>query len=193
MAIKVKPDVRYLKEIKHVLYDRAWARQAANTKLYYMYRGVARQDGLRYDITVIPAKMLGREYVKTKGNRNSNNFPELYGVLQGKAFLFTQRRKGKTATAVSVFEMKKGDWVVLSPQDEVITINPTRQLLKTANWVSEKNVNLYKELEKMKGASYYYTKDGWIKNENYKKAAKLRFKKPLKKYPKNLNFLHGKR
>lgn len=189
--MEMKPDVRYLKEIKDILCDKDWGKKAANAKLYFMYRGVKEKAGLRYDITVIPPRMLGKEYVKTKGNRNSNHFPELYGVLQGKAFLFTQRRRGKTANSVSVYLMKKGDWVILSPEDEVITINPTKKLLKTANWVAKKNVNLYKGLEKMKGAGYYYTKAGWVKNENYKRVAKLRFKKPLKKEPKNLNFLYG--
>ncbi len=192
METKVKPDIRYLKEIKSILYDKNWGKKAANVKLYYMYRGVKEKDGLRYDVTVIPPKMLGEEYVKTKGNHNSNHFPELYGILQGRAFLFTQRRKGSKATSVSVFSMKKGDWVILSPKDEVITINPTRKLLKTANWVAQKNINLYKGLEKLKGGSYYYTKKGWVKNGNYKKVAKLRFKKPLKKEPKNLNFLYGR-
>ena len=41
----------------------------------------------------------------------------------------------------------------------------------------------------MKGAGYFYTKRGWIKNKNYAKIPKLRIEKPLKSKPKNLDFL----
>ena len=74
-------------------------------------------------------------------------------------------------------------------QFAAIIINPSKKELKIANWVSVKNKNVYEELEKMKGAGYFYTKSGWIKNKNYKKVPKLRFEKPLKSMPKNLDFL----
>ncbi len=189
---KIKPEVRFLNNMKEVLYDQKWVKTAPNLELYYMYRGVKAKNGLRYDITVIPPKILGKEFVKTKGNRNSNNFPELYTVLKGKAILFTQKRTGKIVKDVAVFKLKRGDWVIISPEDDVVTINPTKKLLKTANWVSEKNENLYKELEVMRGGCYYYTKSGWIKNQKYVKIPPLRFEKPLKKKPKNLDFLYGK-
>jgi len=41
----------------------------------------------------------------------------------------------------------------------------------------------------MQGACYFYTKSGWIKNKNYKFVPKIRFEKPLKEKPKNLDFL----
>jgi len=41
----------------------------------------------------------------------------------------------------------------------------------------------------MKGAGYFYTKSGWIKNKNYGKVLQLRFERPLKSKPKNLDFL----
>jgi oxalate decarboxylase/phosphoglucose isomerase-like protein (cupin superfamily) len=43
----------------------------------------------------------------------------------------------------------------------------------------------------MGGFCYYYTIDGWVENKNYKKIPKLKKKKPSKKMPKNLKFLHG--
>lgn len=77
--------------MKEVLYDQKWAASAGNLKLYYMYRGVKKKDGLRYDITIIPPRMLGKEFVKTKGNRNSDDFLEFYTVLAGKALFLMQK------------------------------------------------------------------------------------------------------
>ncbi len=184
-------EIRYLYDIKDVLFDKDLLKATKNFPLYYMYRGVNRMEELRYDITDIPPKMLGREFVKTKGNRNSKKFPELYTVLKGKAIFLMQKMKGKIIKDVFVIKAEKGSWVIVSPKYYIITINPLKKILKIGNWVSEKNKNIYEELEKMHGACYYYTKSGWIKNKNYKKIPKLRFEKSLKSIPKNLDFLRG--
>jgi len=192
MEVKTKPEIRYLYDMREVLYDKKWAETTPNLELYYMYRGVKKRDNLRYDITIIPPQMLGKEFARTKGNRNSNDFPELYTVIRGKAILLMQRADGKIIKDVLAIKLRRGDWVIIPPDCAVVTINPTKKNLKTANWVSEKNENIYREVETMKGLCYYYTKDGWVKNKNYKKIPKLRFKKPLKEAPKNLDFLYGK-
>jgi len=193
MEIKSKrPDIRFLNDMKKVLYDREWAKTAPNLELYYMYRGLKKKDGLRYDITIIPPRMLGKEFVRTKGNRNSKNFPELYTVLEGKAIFLIQRSKGEIIQDLSAIIAEKGDWIKIPSKYAVITINPSRKNLKLGNWVSEKNKNIYKELEEMQGACYFYTKAGWVKNKNYEKIPKIRFQKPLKKIPKSLDFLHAK-
>ena len=195
-------EIRHLYDMKLVLYDKEWAETAPNLELYYMYRGVkpafakasaGKQKGeIRYDITIIPPRMLGKEFTRTKGNRNSKNFQELYTVLEGKAiFLMQKTQTGKTDIIedIAAVSAKKGETVIFPPKYAAITINPTKKELKIGNWVSEKNKNIYKDLEKMKGAGYFYTKSGWKKNKNYKKIPKLRFGKPLKKIPKNLDFL----
>jgi len=192
LKTKIKPEVRFLDDMKEVLYDKEWAKKAPNFKLYYVYRGVKKKGELRYDITVIPPRILGKEFVKTKGNRNSNNFQELYTVLEEEAIILMQKMKGKIAKDAVVFKLKRGDWIIIPSDYYIVVINPSKKILKTANWVSEKNKNIYKELEKMEGACYYYTKSGWIKNRNYKKVPKLQFKKPLKSIPKNFDFLYGK-
>ena len=188
-----KSDIHFLYDMKMVLYDKEWAKKAPNFELYYVYRGVKKRGDLRYDITVIPPRMLGKEFVKTKGNRNSGNFPELYTVLMGKVIFLMQKSAGKTVKDVRIVKMKKGDWVIIPPDYYAVAINPSKKILKTANWVSEKNKNIYKEMEGMRGASYYYTKAGWIKNENYQKIPKLKFERPLKSVPKNLDFLYGEK
>jgi len=190
MAIKqFKPQIRYLNEMKSVLYGQKWAKTASNLEVYYMYRGVKKKNGLRYDITVIPPKMLGKEFVRTKGNRNSKKFQELYIVLKGKAIFLMQKAKGKIIENIVAVEAKKGECVIFPPKYAAIIINPFKKELKIANWVSVKNKNIYEELEKMKGAGYFYTKSGWIKNKNYGKVPQLRFERPLKSKPKNLDFL----
>lgn len=184
-----KTERRYLKELAKVLYDQKWLRGNKNFPVYYLQRGIKKKNGLRYDTTVIPPKILGKEFVKTKGNRNSDNFPELYTVLTGQALFLMQKTKGKEVKDVIAVRAKKGDSLIEPPGYAIITINPSKKTLKVSNWISEKNKNIYKGIERMAGACYFYTKSGWIKNKNYKKVPKLKFKKPLKSIPKDLDFL----
>jgi len=187
-------EIRYLNEMKSVLYDQKWAKTAPNFELYYMNRNVSQKSkvksqksNLRYDITIIPPRMLGKEFVRTKGNRNSKNYQEIYTVLKGEAiFLMQKAKRGKynIIEDIVAVKAKKGDSVIFPARYAAITINPSKKKLIVANWVSEKNRNVYKELEAMKGAGYFYTKNGWIKNKNYKKVPQLRFEKPLKKMPR---------
>jgi len=190
----IKPDIRYLNDIKDVLYDQEWAKTAPNFELYYMHRGVKWERELRYDITIVPARMLGKEFVRTKGNRNCKNFPELYTVLKGETIFLLQKTKGRKINIIEdiiAIKAKPGDWINIPAKYAVVMINPSKKTLKTANWVSDKNQNIYSELKAMKGAGYFYTKDGWIKNKNYKQVSELRFEEPKKSIPKNLDFLRG--
>lgn len=184
-----KPDIRHLNDMKEIFYDQRWVKTAPNLELYYMYRGVKKKGSLRYDITVIPPRMCGKEFVKTKGNHNSDNFAEFYTVLKGEALILMQKTKGRIAEDIVAIKLKKDDSIIEPADYDVITINPSKKTLEIANWVSEKNKNIYENIEKMKGACYFYTKSSWVKNKNYKKIPKIRFEKPLKTMPKNLDFL----
>ena len=184
-----KPQVRLLKEMNKVVFDKNFAKKHPNLELYYISRGVKRNDSLRYDITIIPARMLGEEFVRTKGNCNSEKFPELYTVLEGEAIFLMQKTKGDIVEQVISIQAKKGHWIIIPPEYAVIMINHSKKTLKTANWVSEKNKNIYEELEKMEGPCYFYTQSGWVKNKNYKKIPPIDSKNPLKERPKNLDFL----
>ena len=185
----LKPDIRYLDEMRGLLYDRKWAKKARNFELYYMYRGMKKRRGLRYDITIIPPRMLGKEFVKTKGHEHSKNYGEIYIVLKGEAIYLMQKCRGKEIEDVYAVKAKKGEAVIIPPGYGHLTINPSKKNLIEANWCSEKCQNKYELFEKMKGACYFYTKSGWIKNKNYKFVPKLRFEKPLKEMPKSLEFL----
>lgn len=185
-----EPTKRTLAEMEKVIYDRKWFKQAPkDLVLYLVYRELKKDGDLRYDLTVIPAQMLGKEFVRTKGNYNSDGFREAYSVLQGKAIFFLQKQKGKTIEDVVAIEAKPGTWIMVPPYYTIITINPSPdQTLKTVNWVSEKTKNIYQDLEKMGGPAYFYTKDGWVKNKNYQRLPELRFEKPLIQQP-NLDLL----
>ncbi len=186
----IKPDVRRLYDMEKVIYDKKWLKKTSNSDLYYMYRGIKRKGGLRYDITIVPAKMLGSEFVKTKGHEHIGNYGEIYIVLEGKAIYLMQKRKGKEITDVFAIKAKKGDVAIIPSGYGHITINPSKKDdLKMANWMADKVKSDYTPILKMEGACYYYIEKGWIKNKNYKKVPKLRFKKARKTMPKSLDFL----
>jgi glucose-6-phosphate isomerase len=192
MKIKVKePEIRFLKDMKKVIYDKKWLKTApGNLELYYMYRGVEEKKGLRYDITIIPPKFLGKEFVKTKGHYHRGRFGELYKVLSGEGIFLLQKQKGEKIEDVYYIKAKKGDFISIPPFYGHISINPSKKTLKIANWVSKNCRSDYKKIEKKKGGCYFYTKQGWVKNKNYKKVPKLRFKK-AEKMPQDLSFLYG--
>ena len=60
---------RYLFDMKEVLFDREWVkRQKRNFVLYEMRREVKVNGTLRYDVTKIYGRMLGKEFSKTFGH-----------------------------------------------------------------------------------------------------------------------------
>lgn len=186
----LKPDIRRLSDMKEVLYDQKWAKNASDLELYYMYRGVKQEEELRYDITVITAKMLGREFAKTKGHEHIGAYQELYTVVEGQAFFLMQKVKGKIVEDVYAVKAGKGESVIIPSYYGHITINPSKEDLKLANWKSKTCEGDYQLFEKMRGACYYYTVDGWIKNRNYGEVPELRFEESLKSIPENLDFLN---
>lgn len=185
-----KPAVRILKEMRNVLYDQDWAQKTPDDlKLYEMYRGLKRTGGMRYDLTIIPPQMLGEEFIRTKGNQNSDNLPELYQVLEGEAVFLLQRAKAKTIEEILVIKARENEFIHVPGDCSVVIINPGKKTLKIANWVSEENRNIYQELEKMGGMGYFYTLAGWRKNPAYEKVPPIRFENALKKIPSQWNFL----
>lgn len=173
--------------MKNVLYDQQWAKQAPNFELYYMYRGVKKKDGLRYDITTIFPRMLGQEFVKTKGHGHKRTDNEIYVLLKGQAIYLIQKSTGNKVEDVYAVKAKKGNVVVIPSYYSHVTINPSKkETLKEANWVRETCQNVYDDFIKKQGACYYFTEKGWIKNKKYGRVPKLRFEKPLKKWQPKL-------
>jgi len=183
------PQTRILEELEDVVYDRNLAKRYPSLELYYMHRGVRREGDLRYDITIMPAQMLGEEFVKTKGHNHQKGMQELYTILMGEAIFLMQKTKNDVVEDVFAVKAKEGDWIMIPPHYAHITINPSEKELKMANWVSEECKSVYEGIAKMGGACYFYTRSGWIKNKNYKNIPEIRFEQPLKEKPEDLRFL----
>ncbi len=177
--------------MRSVLYDQKWAKSARNLKVYFMFRGIKIENGIKQNITVFPPVMLGKEFVKTKGHEHKSSYGEIYKVMSGKAIFLLQKRKPNSKEIKDVYAVKanKNEVVIIPSFYGHITINPINKKLKTMDWSCENCKSDYDFFEKMGGACYYYTIDGWIRNKKYKKVPKLHFKKSLKRIPKNLDFL----
>jgi len=180
------PDVRRLCDMREVILDQNWLVGAEDFELYYMYRDLSLsradkekllQQDLRYDITVIPPNMLGREYIKTAGHYHplvpggSVTYPELYEVLEGEALYLLQNLDLSDVVAVYA---SAGDKVLVPPNYGHITINRSNKTLKMANFVARNFSSLYDPFREKGGGAYFFTKDGWIKNDRYPEAAELR-------------------
>lgn len=179
------PDVRRLFDMKEVILDQKWLAGASDFELYYMFRDLSLsradkekllQNNLRYDITIIPPNMLGCEYIKTAGHYHPNasgsvTYPELYEVLEGEALYLLQNRDLSDVVAVYA---SAGDKVLVPPGYGHVTINRSNKTLKMANFVARSFSSLYEPYREKKGAAYFFTKDGWIKNKQCPQAAELR-------------------
>jgi len=181
-----EPDIRWLYDMLDVICDQVWLRSAQNFELYYMYRdlylSLADRDrlldqGLRYDITVIPPAMLGVEYIKTAGHYHplppgdKVSYPEIYEVLEGEALYLLQKQDLNDVVALNA---SAGDKVLVPPDYGHVTINRSNKTLKMANFVARDFSSLYMHYKEKGGGAYYFTKDGFIKNPRSPEAAKLR-------------------
>lgn len=179
------PDVRRLCDMKEVILDQNWLAGARDFELYYMFRDLSLsradkekllQNNLRYDITIIPPNMLGCEYIKTAGHYHPNasgsvTYPELYEVLEGEALYLLQNQD--TSDVVAVYA-SSGDKVLVPPGYGHVTINRSNKTLKMANFVARSFSSLYEPYRQKKGAAYFFTIDGWIKNKQCQEASELR-------------------
>ncbi|MDI6917648.1 MAG: glucose-6-phosphate isomerase family protein [Thermoplasmatales archaeon] len=185
-------EVRKLYDMKEVVYDREFLAGAENIELYYMYRNVfldetdkriMEENKLRYDITIIPSRNLGEEFVKTAGHYHpfvpgtNITYPEVYEVLEGEAHYLLQKKENDKITDVVLFSAEKNDKVIIPPGYAHVTINPSKKLLKMANWVASDFSSVYEPIKKMHGAAYFETTAGFIKNENYRHLPEIRFLK----------------
>jgi glucose-6-phosphate isomerase len=176
------PRVRTIDEIRSVLMDPACQ---SGDPLYFMYRDLSksaedgrwlRDEGLRYDVTVIPARILCGEYVKTKGHHHPANgrgvpYPEIYEVLLGRAHYLLQTR---AADDVRLVQAEPGDRVLVPPGFGHVTINPGVETLVMANIVSTRFESDYTVYERFGGAAYYELAGGsLVRNPRYPDAASL--------------------
>ena len=186
---------RVLTDMADVLFDQTWVTKQPDRALYEMYREVhlskkdlekMRNASLRYDITVIPAGMLGPEFVKTAGHyhplcpRECISYPEVYQVIRGTATYLLQK---DDLTDFIVVTAEDGEIVLIPPNYGHVTVNASSSELVMANWVSDAFQSEYEPIRTKAGVAYYLTEDGIVKNKNYDQIPELRYAKP-KSYPK---------
>ena len=189
---KYKAEIRYLRDLSQVIYDKKWfSSQDQNQEIYYMFRNLYRGEddkklmeklGIRYDITIIPPKLLGNEYVKTLGHYhpeliNGLTYPEIYHVLEGEVHYFIQKPLAKNFSIIDkaiLIKAKAPDVVIIPPNYGHITINPSSKILKMANFVSCKFSSIYEPIIKLGGACYFELVNGkFVRNENYEQVPEL--------------------
>lgn len=192
--MKSKKQIRKLFDMKEVIYDREWLSHNNNMELYYMYREFCfnnkdlfkmREHGLRYDITFIPPRMLGCEFVKTAGHYHSMvsgtdiTFPEIYEVLAGEANYILQKLDNDNIKDVILIEAKKGDKVIIPPGYGHLTVNSSDKVLKMANWVALNTESIYPPIAEKGGGAYFLLREGLVKNSNYTNIPEIRIMKPF--------------
>jgi glucose-6-phosphate isomerase len=166
--------------------------------LYFMYRDLSlseadaawlREERLRYDMTVIPARVLCGEFVKTKGhfhpeNPRGSRYPEIYEVLGGAACFLLQDRGPSDVVAITA---RAGEKVVVPPGYGHVTLNMARMTLTMVNMVSTAFESLYGHYEERQGAAYYaFAGRGFVPNPRYGQPPPLRVLRA-----RDLTFLRG--
>ncbi len=185
---RLAPSVRRLGDLSPVLAypdDMKEPQEAA----YYMYRGVASPSHeslyadrqIRYDITVIPPKTVGREYVKTFGHYHSEapdglQYPEVYQVLSGSLVMVLQRpsEAEEVIEDLILVEAHEGDVILIPPGYGHVTVNPTDKILIMANLISTANKSDYKPFKRLRGAAVYKLVDGIALNPHYERVPEPR-------------------
>lgn len=166
---QVVPSVRTFSELKAVLKEPL----DNDADAYYMYRNVYKAADLRYDITLIPQWKAAEECAKTYGHCHPQaerklSYPEVYQVLDGKAFFVLQKELRYGDFFVSVVEAKKGEVVLIPPNFCHTSINPNTKPLLLANIVADTFTSDYSMYKRNHGAAYYFTKEKmFVQNANY--------------------------
>ncbi len=163
--------VRNLSQMNEVLMKR----QAVlnDFPLYFMFRSVAKKEGLRYDITLIPSKNIAGEYAKTYGHyhpvaEGRLSYPEIYHVLDGKALFILQKRRSDGSVDVIITYGEKGQVLLIPPNWGHATVNAAKDdVLVMGNLAADGFEAEYQEYQENRGAAYYVTEYGLEQNENY--------------------------
>ena len=160
---------------------------------YFMYRNVrlAKDEGelkdrnLRFDLTVIPKNMLGKEYIKTLGHYHPKklgtaySYPELYYVVSGQATYILQRKSADNRVDdVILARVTAGNAIIMPPGYGHVTINELNETLVMANWVDATFESEYQDYERLQGAAYYLENNFGsakaVANENYINSPQVR-------------------
>ena len=178
------PSVRSAEDLRGVLADRTCT---STGPVYSMYRDISRSAAdhrwltsqhLRFDITVIPPRVICGEFIKTKGHYHPENpagtgYPEVYEVQSGTAHYLIQNHDFSHILMIAASD---GQVVVIPPGYGHVTINPSlNTVLQMANIVSTRFESDYRGYELFHGAAYFEkVREGFVKNPAYKNSSSLR-------------------
>ncbi len=162
-----KRSARKLSDLKDVLRGRVVPDFEGDVEVYYMFRDVYKKDGIRFDITVMPARAIQDECAKTYGHshpvaENGLGYPEIYQVLSGTAVFLLQRSNRDQSVEVCLIRASAGQVVLIPPNYGHVTINPGSDTLVLANLVADSFDSDYSEFRENRGAAFYYLSDGNI-------------------------------
>lgn len=191
-SVTREASIRRARDMAEVIQDKEWLEENREAELYYMYRDLyregdkekIREEGLRYDITIIPSRKMGREYVKTKGHYHPEaaqgmSYPEIYEVLEGEAHYLLQKKGENGLEDVVLIEAEAGEKALIPPDYGHITINPSKQALKMANWVDRSFDSIYSDILELGGGAYFELISGeFVENTNYERVPPLRRSEP---------------
>jgi glucose-6-phosphate isomerase len=178
--------VRLMEELTSVALEPAVCRGNSDI-VYYMENGVYQQQDagrlanvpMRYELTLIPARRIGREFVKTHGHlhhpepQSGIDYAEVCEVLAGKAhFLFqTLNVTGPRASMAFYVEATAGQKVLMPPGFDHCTINPGPDALLFSDVIALGVSGIYDRFKTAGGAAYLeVSEDGqplFIPNPTY--------------------------
>lgn len=166
---------------------------------YWMFNGVCHQSDhfilsqlpLRYELTYLPARRLGSEFIKTHGHRHfpeaksGLQYAEICEVLFGTAhFLFQLPRESPPGVAaVFYIEAHPGDKVLFPPGLDHCTINPSDAPLLFSDVVARGVRGDYSYFKEHQGAAYWEVEGpAFIPNPHYGDVPPIE-KRPVHCYP----------
>ncbi|MCS7102955.1 MAG: glucose-6-phosphate isomerase [Candidatus Korarchaeum sp.] len=182
---EVRPEVRWMNDLRSVLMRPEAVKE--DFPAYMMYRDLPplTRSWVRLDLTVIPPWEVGGELAKTKGHYhlplNGRYLPEVYCVHLGEAVFLLQRR-GASPYDVEDFVVvraKKGSIVTVPPNYGHVTVNFGSRILVMSNFIHREVKPDYGTYELTKGAAYYVTREGIIRNESYSSVPEPRYEEPI--------------
>lgn len=183
---EVKPGIRWISDLRKVLMRPEALKN--DSLAYLMYRDLPPLTGswARFDLTVILNWEVGGELAKTKGHYhlplNGKHLPEVYYVHLGEAEFLLQRM-GASPHDIEDFVVvraSEGSIVRVPPNYGHVTVNLGNGILVMSNVIHREVKPDYGTYELTRGAAYYVTRDGFIRNENYNSIPEPRYEEPIK-------------
>ena len=187
-----RPEQRQLEELREVLYQKDLQEPK---KLYTLFNDVGRagersillQNGLRYDLGIMPPLKMGAEYIKTMGHyhsicpRTNSRYAEVYEIIHGQAHFILQEQDPKDpqiVTDVVWTQAGKGDRLITPGNYAHVTINPGPGVLVMAN-IAVVDCDLsFSEIAQMGGCAYFDIEENgrptFVRNTAYRQVPSIR-------------------